>query len=147
MQRQKQHHNCNSPDYQENPHFVQVPYKCGECKRTSTIFPSLWTFYLPKISLDECLKDQENLFSLNYLSMEATFPYIRIFLDQSWYVRVRKIVQVRKVCVRYVRMRLEPYSLEKKQRNIRSTANKIRYIFVFHGSFYVLTRASQSTLL
>ena len=37
------------------------------------------------------------------------FPYIRIFLDQSWYVRVRKIFQVRKVCVRYVRMRLEPY--------------------------------------
>ena len=37
------------------------------------------------------------------------FPYIRIFLDQSWYVRVRKIIQVRKVGVRHVRMRLEPY--------------------------------------
>ena len=40
--------------------------------------------------------------------MEAIFPYIQIFLDQSWYVRVRKVIQVRKVCVRYVRMRLEP---------------------------------------
>ena len=40
--------------------------------------------------------------------VKATFPCIRIFLDQSWYIWVRKIIQVRKVCVRYVWMRLEP---------------------------------------
>ena len=60
----------------------------------------------------ECLQGEvtiDNFACIYISSIEATFPYIRIFLDQSWYVQVRKIIQVRKVCVRYVWMRLEPY--------------------------------------
>ena len=50
------------------------------------------------------LYSQENL-------NDERFSYIRIFQDQSWHVRVRKIFHVRKAGVRHVWMHLEPYYL------------------------------------